>query len=339
MLPHINAAIVSHSNRGSDEGPSVALVRQATQLVPALMEERIARGERYQSVSIQGEVKVSVALSKRSATYYQPGEDTSWPGAANVIICPNLDMGNLLYNLYATRFPDAQKFPVMFGLRFKGVDLAMDSTPEDIRLAVKASVLRMHRYGAWQETPEGHLLPPLPGAGHQPRIHLHQDLRLRGRPGAFHPGAAALRPGAGALRRAARHRPVRLPQGRHPGLPGQDTAWPWASLDAVAGRGGCSGRCAHGTYTVNEAMAQDLLTGVQGDHASNLGGLSPGSWCARQRPARLHRRPGGGGRGAARAKITGLKASAARSSATRSTRSPPPGATPRSSRPSTSRST
>ena len=41
----------------------------------------------------------------------------------------------------------------MFGLRFKGVDLAMDCTPEDIRLAVKASVLRMYRYGQWEETP------------------------------------------------------------------------------------------------------------------------------------------------------------------------------------------
>lgn len=153
VLPHIHGAIVSHSNRGSDEGPSPALVRQATQLVPALLEERMARGERYRSISIQGEVKVSVALSKRSATYYQPGQDVPWPGAANVIICPNLDMGSMLYHLYSIRFPHAKKFPVMFGLRFKGVDLAMDCTPEDIRLAVKASVVRMYRYGVWQETP------------------------------------------------------------------------------------------------------------------------------------------------------------------------------------------
>lgn len=44
VLPRIHGAIVSHSNRGSDEGPSVALVRQATQLAPALLEERIAKG-------------------------------------------------------------------------------------------------------------------------------------------------------------------------------------------------------------------------------------------------------------------------------------------------------
>jgi butyrate kinase len=48
---------------------------------------------------------------------------------------------------------------------------------------------------------------------------------------------------------------------------------PVASLDAVAGRGGLLWPMAHGTYTVNEAMAEDLFNGVQGDHASNLGGL------------------------------------------------------------------
>jgi butyrate kinase len=45
------------------------------------------------------------------------------------------------------------------------------------------------------------------------------------------------------------------------------------SLDAVSGRGGLLWPMAHGTYTVNDRMAEDLLVGVQGDHASNLGGL------------------------------------------------------------------
>ena len=61
--------------------------------------------------------------------YYQKHRNMPWEGGPNVIICPNLDMGNLLYHLYGTRFPTAKKFPVMFGLRFRGVDLAMDSTP------------------------------------------------------------------------------------------------------------------------------------------------------------------------------------------------------------------
>ncbi|WP_394365920.1 butyrate kinase [Mesoterricola sediminis] len=46
-----------------------------------------------------------------------------------------------------------------------------------------------------------------------------------------------------------------------------------ADLDAVAGRGGLLWPLEHGTYHVNERMADDLAQGVQGDHASNLGGL------------------------------------------------------------------
>ena len=272
VLPHIHGAIVSHSNRGSDEGPSPALVRAATQLVPALLEERMARGERYRSISIQGEVKVSVALSKRSATYYQPGQEVPWPGAANVIICPNLDMGSMLYHLYSIRFPTAKKFPVMFGLRFKGVDLAMDCTPEDIRLAVKASVVRMYRYGVWQETPKDtffrryRVLAINPGST-STKIAVYEGDQERFTSELQH-SAQELQPfdGKPVTAQFAFRKDVILDFLARNGLP-------VTSLDAVAGRGGVLWPVIHGTYTVNEAMAQDLLVGVQGDHASNLGGL------------------------------------------------------------------
>jgi butyrate kinase len=272
VLPEIQGAIVSYSNRGSDEGPSPELVRQATALVPALLAERVKRGERYRSITIQGEVKVSVALSQRSATYYQPGQDIPWPGAANVIICPNLDMGNLLYHLYATRFPDAKKFPVMFGLRFKGVDLAMDCTPEDIRLAVKASVLRMYRYGTWTQTPKDtffrrfRVLALNPGST-STKISVYEGDQERFTQELQHT-AEELHPFDGqpitaqfAFRKDAILKFL------------ADNGTTLDSLDAVSGRGGVLWPVAHGTYTVNDLMAKDLLKGVQGDHASNLGGL------------------------------------------------------------------
>ena len=272
VLPEINGAIVSYSNRGSDEGPSPELVRQATALVPALLAERVKRGERYRSISIQGEVKVSVALSQRSATYYQPGQDIPWPGAANVIICPNLDMGNLLYHLYATRFPNAKKFPVMFGLRFKGVDLAMDCTPEDIRLAVKSSVLRMYRYGVWTETPKDtffrrfRVLALNPGST-STKISVYEGDQERFTQELQH-SAEELLPfeGQPITSQFAFRKEAILNFLAESGLT-------VASLDAVSGRGGTLWAMAHGTYTVNERMAQDLMNGVQGDHASNLGGL------------------------------------------------------------------
>ena len=45
------------------------------------------------------------------------------------------------------------------------------------------------------------------------------------------------------------------------------------SLSAVAGRGGLLKPIPGGTYQVNAAMLEDLRRGVQGEHASNLGGI------------------------------------------------------------------
>lgn len=44
-------------------------------------------------------------------------------------------------------------------------------------------------------------------------------------------------------------------------------------LDAVVGRGGLVKSIEGGTYVVNDALMRDLRAGVQGEHASNLGGL------------------------------------------------------------------
>lgn len=44
-------------------------------------------------------------------------------------------------------------------------------------------------------------------------------------------------------------------------------------LDAVVGRGGLLKPIEGGTYAVNDAMLEDLKVGVQGQHASNLGGI------------------------------------------------------------------
>ncbi len=46
-----------------------------------------------------------------------------------------------------------------------------------------------------------------------------------------------------------------------------------SSLSAVVGRGGLLKPITGGTYTVNEKMRRDLKKGLQGEHASNLGGL------------------------------------------------------------------
>ncbi|WP_411169568.1 butyrate kinase [Clostridium sp. MB05] len=45
------------------------------------------------------------------------------------------------------------------------------------------------------------------------------------------------------------------------------------TLDAIVGRGGMLKPMESGTYKVNEKMIEDLKEGIQGQHASNLGGI------------------------------------------------------------------
>ncbi|MDI6600476.1 MAG: butyrate kinase [Thermoanaerobacteraceae bacterium] len=52
-----------------------------------------------------------------------------------------------------------------------------------------------------------------------------------------------------------------------------DKGYSISDLDAVVGRGGLLKPIPSGTYLVNERMIEDLKIGVQGEHASNLGGL------------------------------------------------------------------
>jgi butyrate kinase len=272
VLPEIHGAIVSYSHRGSDEGSSPEIVRRAAEFVPGLLAERSRRSGRYASIRIDAEVKLSVALSERSAMYYQAGREGRWSGATNVIICPNLDMGNLLYHLYATRYPGAKKFAVMTGLQSRGVDLAMDCTPEDVRLSVKAAVLRLHRFGEWRRTPKDTFFPRHRILALNPGSTSTKIALYEGEEEAF---AAELQHAAGDLapfegRRiteqfAFRKSAIESALGER-GLSVND-------VDAVAARGGLLHPIPHGTYRVGAAMLEDLREGALGEHASNLGAL------------------------------------------------------------------
>lgn len=272
VLPRIHGAIVSYSHKGSDEGPSVELVRRAGAMVPEILAQRVEKGARYGTISIESEVKISAALSRRSAMYYDEGEAGTFSGHTNVLIAPNLDLGNLLFHLYATRYPDAKKFTTLFGLRFKGLDLPMDATADDAALALKANLLRLHRFGHWKETPKDTFFP-------------------RRRILAVNPGSTSTKIGfyEGELERftvelqhsAQEMEPYESrPMTEQTGFRREavekalaDHGVALDSLDAVSGRGGLVHPIAHGTYHVNERMLADLNAAVGGEHASNLGAL------------------------------------------------------------------
>jgi butyrate kinase len=269
VLPEIHGAIVSYSHRGSDEGPSPETVRRAIELIPDLLARRVQTGARYASIRITGEVKFSAAISRRSAELYGMN---GLAGGTNVIISPNLETGNLLYHLYAARFPTAKKFPVIFGVAFRGVDVAIDCTPEDVRLAVKATVLRLQRDGRWSRTPKDtffrrhRVLVVNPGSTSTKIAVYEADQEIWTRE--IQHTSEELAPFAGRRitdQYTFRRQAVLYALGEF-GLTVDD-------LDAVCGRGGLLRPLPHGTYRVDEAILDDLRAGVCGDHASNLGAL------------------------------------------------------------------
>jgi butyrate kinase len=271
-LPVIYGAITSYSHKGSDEGPAAEMVHSATELVPEKLKERVKRGSRYSSIHIEGEVKISCALSHRSAMYYDHGEEDPYTGRTNVIITPNLDMGNLLYHLYSTRYPDAKKFPVISGIRFRGVELAMDSTSEDCLLAIKANLLRLQRYGEWTRTekdtffPRQRILCLNPGSTSTKMSVFEGDLEQFSVE--LQHSAEELKPFEDKPITAQYEfrKNVVLTALRENGYSRDD-------LDAISARGGLVRAIPHGTYAIDDQMIADLHEGKKGDHASNLGAL------------------------------------------------------------------
>jgi butyrate kinase len=279
VLPAVHGAMVSYSHRGSDEGQGADLVRGAMELLPEILAGRASKSECYSSISINGDVKVSAILSERSATYYHDNVPTGKP---NVLVCPSLDTGNLLFHLFAAQFPDAKKFASIFGVRFRGMSVAQDCTAEDIRLTVKANALRLLKNG----TRSSGAVPARPKRRTPADVFFRRYRVLSVNPGSTSTKIAVYEGDTDLFTQEIQHTPEELApfdgkpitdqfQFRKDAilrfLASHDISI--ADLDAVSGRGGLLHPMPHGTFHVNDRMVHDLKAGVNGEHASNLGGL------------------------------------------------------------------
>lgn len=271
ILPKINGAVVSYSNRGADEGPSPELVRKAGTLIPPYLDKRIAQNDRYSSISIVSEIKISVALSEKSAHRYPRLHDGDLQ-RNNVIITPNLDTGNLLFHLFGTMYPDARRFTIVAGIGQRGVDLPMDVGPQDAALAVKGTILRLLRAGTWKRTAKDTFFP-------RPRI-------LVINPGSTSTKVAIYEGEEEIVAEELTHSLNDLAPFEGQSITAQfafrkaavlaflaSHGYALDDIAAISARGGLLRPIPHGTYRVNEKMKQDLLSAVGGDHASNLGAL------------------------------------------------------------------
>jgi phosphotransacetylase len=110
-FPHIYGSIVSYSTAGSGDGVTVEMTRQAYEIIKEKLKNLRSEDTLYEQIHITPEVQYAVAVDEKAAKKKLNVNDPKniAAGRSNVIILPNLDMGNSMYHLHATYYTDSQK--------------------------------------------------------------------------------------------------------------------------------------------------------------------------------------------------------------------------------------
>ncbi len=270
VLPEVNGALLSYSTRGSGEGPSVQRIRAAEPIIHEKLEELAATDPLYESISIEAELQVSVALSEQAARTKLATNLDSHPvaGRSNVLVAPYLDVGNMLYHLYSVRFPNAKAVLMIGGLGAKALDFSRQSDADEIVLGAKALLVQLFRSTPYHWTRVDHFFPRYQVLAINPgststKLALFQGEEEVARKNIVHDDL----PKFGSLDEQL---PLRLAAARE-FL--REQGVDLADLRAVVGRGGLILPVPSGTYNICDRMLADLRREVGGRHASNLGAI------------------------------------------------------------------
>ncbi|MBL7004048.1 MAG: NADP-dependent malic enzyme [Gammaproteobacteria bacterium] len=99
------AALLSHSNFGSRNNASTMKMREALEILHTNHPELLVEGEMHADAALSSKIRNRLF------------QDASYEGAANILVCPSLDAGNIAYNIVKQTSDGATVGPMLVGTK------------------------------------------------------------------------------------------------------------------------------------------------------------------------------------------------------------------------------